>query len=425
MSNFVLDQRPEFSKTGVMQLISNRRIIKCFYMVSRLGDGGLGSVFLCKDVPNEARFHEDHEWPLVAVKIFHPADYEMYELILENIDEMRKKNFPYIAEIFETFYYNPSFENDAKLVLSMRYYEEGDLTKLIYRPQPIPQPTIISMFYQLLMGLRVFHERKQPLIHRDISLDNCLISKIDGESITVVLSDFDTIKEVLYTCSNSKGVGKYEYYAPEVITGIYGSNADIFSLGIVFFELMACQRVTNVYPNGLANVLNLSNQELIHNNLYNILVTRKYDVKLIQLVLSMLKYNQSERHSAAAYISMLENFSKQTNTQNGLFIQFACPHQGCNKKDEKKKKNFAFGVIDFATDILNNFKCEVCGNMISDDNIFNIEAASCVLSAEYCMQNGTEGSLSQHTVGDTQTIVELPVLSQLRFLKFIVAPVQL
>jgi len=47
----------------------------------------------------------------------------------------------------------------------------------------------MSMAIQMMDSVNYLHEHS--ILHRDIKLDNYLISSIDGEEITVKLSDFD------------------------------------------------------------------------------------------------------------------------------------------------------------------------------------------------------------------------------------------
>jgi len=47
----------------------------------------------------------------------------------------------------------------------------------------------MSMAIQMMDSVNYLHEHS--ILHRDIKLDNYLVSSIDGEGITVKLSDFD------------------------------------------------------------------------------------------------------------------------------------------------------------------------------------------------------------------------------------------
>ena len=92
---------------------------------------------------------------------------------------------------------------------------------------------------QMLLALDFFQKKK--VIHRDIKLDNVLINTIEDKAdyeIRVAdfgLAEFNPKDEALFHKCGSPG-----YVAPEVFRGQgYSYNADIFSLGAVFFNLVS------------------------------------------------------------------------------------------------------------------------------------------------------------------------------------------
>jgi serine/threonine protein kinase len=92
---------------------------------------------------------------------------------------------------------------------------------------------------QILLTLDLFKNKK--VVHRDIKLDNILIKSIDEQShiFEIKVADFGLAcltpdDETLYHKCGSPG-----YVAPEIFNGSgYSYNADIFSLGSVFFNLL-------------------------------------------------------------------------------------------------------------------------------------------------------------------------------------------
>ena len=92
-------------------------------------------------------------------------------------------------------------------------------------------------FYCLLKGLKYLHERKNPIIHRDLSDKNVLLLK-DG---TVKISDLgqakllDNRSQFLMTTQP----GTVAYLPPEALKtgGEYTAKVDAFSLGVLILEI--------------------------------------------------------------------------------------------------------------------------------------------------------------------------------------------
>ncbi|MEM9193834.1 MAG: serine/threonine-protein kinase [Myxococcota bacterium] len=92
--------------------------------------------------------------------------------------------------------------------------------------------------------LRDYHGKNVELVHRDVSPQNLLVA---FSGLTLV-TDFGIARAVGRETRTSTGVlkGKLSYMAPEVLrVTVPGPAADIFSLGVVLYELLTSERL---YP---------------------------------------------------------------------------------------------------------------------------------------------------------------------------------
>lgn len=81
---------------------------------------------------------------------------------------------------------------------------------------------------------------KKNLVHRDIKLDNILISKIEDEDkFNVKLGDFGLTTFLKDGEKLNKICGSPSYIAPEILMKVpYDFKSDIFSTGAVFYNLL-------------------------------------------------------------------------------------------------------------------------------------------------------------------------------------------
>lgn len=91
---------------------------------------------------------------------------------------------------------------------------------------------VISVISQILNALAYAHRHK--IIHRDIKPENVILFE-DG---TVRLTDFGIAKIVEKTLVRGEGTGTLGYMAPEQAYGLTSQASDVFSVGILFYEML-------------------------------------------------------------------------------------------------------------------------------------------------------------------------------------------
>src|SRR5204863_1163361 len=137
--------------------------------------------------------------------------------------------------------------------IAMEYVEGVDLRHLIKKAKAlnkkIPSDLVLWILIESLKGLSYAHLRslkdKGPLgiVHRDISPQNILISyegqvKVTDFGIARVISE----KEGFQLPGNLHG--KFGYMSPEQVMGQeIDQRSDIFSAGVVLYEMLTGQRL--------------------------------------------------------------------------------------------------------------------------------------------------------------------------------------
>ena len=116
---------------------------------------------------------------------------------------------------------------------AMEYVEGNDLKNLIAGTGPLPPEQAREISKQVCDALSYAHER--GVVHRDIKPANIMITP-EGR---VVVTDFGIAKAADSTRLTQTGtsMGTPEYMAPEQISGSTDHHSDLYSLGIVLYEI--------------------------------------------------------------------------------------------------------------------------------------------------------------------------------------------
>jgi len=96
---------------------------------------------------------------------------------------------------------------------------------------------------EIIDGLDFLHS--QHVLHRDLKSHNIFVMLDTHGNVTqLAIGDFDSAKRVSKDDKAKTFVGTPDYMAPEVVrhSGSYTKNVDIWSLGMVMYELMTLKR---------------------------------------------------------------------------------------------------------------------------------------------------------------------------------------
>jgi serine/threonine-protein kinase len=204
-----------------------------YVLLERIAAGGMAEVFRAV-LRGAAGFEKP-----VAVKRILPAFGDEPDFVTLFQDEARIASTLAHANIAQVFDFG---EVDGVYYLAMELVSGVDLARLVARlrldGQPMPLPTAAFIVAEAARGLAFAHAARAGLVHRDISPANILVSRA-GE---VKITDFGIAKAVGKVHKTETGVlmGKLRYMSPEQIDGRpVDGRSDVFSLGVVLYELVA------------------------------------------------------------------------------------------------------------------------------------------------------------------------------------------
>ncbi len=203
-------------------------IIAKYKILSKLGSGGMGDVYLCEDAALARQ---------VAVKIMHSVDHSDNDIINRFILEgksLAKLTHPNIVSVFGLG------EENGFLYIAMEHVAGRSLFQLS-RERRLTIREMIAIFSDIAAGLD--HAHSHGIVHRDIKPANILVdmngrAKIIDFGIAKVVGGGGTGPEGIKTKTGAI-IGTLNYIAPELFRGIEPSpGSDIYALGLLFAEML-------------------------------------------------------------------------------------------------------------------------------------------------------------------------------------------
>ena len=200
------------------------------YEISReLGQGAMGTVYLGMD-PSINRE--------VAIKTLNYADIESSELddvksqFFREAEAAGKLSHPNIVTIYDVG------EDHDMAYIAMELLKGKDLTHYCQKESLLSTKRVLGIIASVAEALDYAHN--QGVVHRDIKPANILL--LDKDQVKV--ADFG-IARVMSASSTQTGVifGTPNYMSPEQVAGKkVDGRSDLFSLGVVFYELLSAQK---------------------------------------------------------------------------------------------------------------------------------------------------------------------------------------
>ncbi|MFD2044054.1 Stk1 family PASTA domain-containing Ser/Thr kinase [Ornithinibacillus salinisoli] len=188
-----------------------------------IGGGGMADVYLAKDIIL------DRDVAIKVLRLEYANDEEFIARFDREAQSATSLSHPNIVNIYDVG------EEEQILFMVMEYVDGMTLKEYIQRYGPIDVPEAIDIMKQITSAISHAHEN--GIVHRDIKPQNILMDtyghiKVTDFGIAVALS------ATSLTQTNSI-LGSVHYLSPEQARGgLATKKSDIYSLGIVFFELL-------------------------------------------------------------------------------------------------------------------------------------------------------------------------------------------
>jgi len=200
-----------------------------YEVLSKMGEGGMGAVYKVRH-----RFFDEIRVIKVMQAELEPLP-ELKERFLGEAKRGKQLRHPNLAEVIDF-----SIAADGTSYIVMEYIEGVNLREVLTRTgAPLDYRVVVPIAEQALAALGFLHEKK--FVHRDISPDNFMMIREGDEDPRVKLIDLGIAKSLDATRQLTMAgtfLGKLQYAAPEQFGGQVDGRSDLYSLGIVLYELL-------------------------------------------------------------------------------------------------------------------------------------------------------------------------------------------
>jgi len=325
-----------------------------------IGTGSYGNIFLCRnkiDGKLYARKYMNKDYLKIKLKSLSPIYNEIYfqsRIIHQNIVRLL-----YVKE------------TDDNFDLIMEYANKGNLYNYLIKKTHLDEKESFNFFSQIANAVYFLH--KHDLIHRDIKPENILLF----ENNLCKLCDFGWCTKLNGGLRNTF-CGTPEYISPEIIDKMgYGKEVDVWSLGILLYEMI--HGISPFRPKD--NALNLR-KVLESIKTHNLKFKSDVSEECKDLICHLLDEHVERRYKIEDIFNSkffkkyenrnlvlpLDNYGSDSKEQNNKNIYKNNPKSLSSKKRSFNRENYSF-----KTPVKGNNFIKKIYNGIKTTNINNIK----------------------------------------------------
>ncbi|MDH5671744.1 MAG: protein kinase [Myxococcales bacterium] len=201
-----------------------------FDLLRKLGDGGMGEVYLARDLRSDA---------LVAVKMLRSLKPRSLFLFKQEFRSLADAAHPNLVRLHELFHERSQWFFSMEYVRGVPFDQHVLGDQILQSPRPhfadlvADEAGLRDLMYQITEGVCFLHRR--GIVHRDLKPDNVLVT---AEGRAVIL-DFGLVRRTqsVFVTGDSVVEGTPGYMAPDEFFGHRPTaSGDWYSVGVILYE---------------------------------------------------------------------------------------------------------------------------------------------------------------------------------------------
>jgi len=183
-----------------------------------LGRGKFGNVYLGREKQTQA---------VIALKVIFKRQVEKHDVLKqlrEEVEIQARLKHPRVLRLYGYFH------DEKRVYLVTELAPNGELFKLLQKEKRFDEPQVARWISQIADALAFLH--RYHVVHRDIKPENILLDADNNAKV----ADFGWSTVTAH--KRSTFCGTLDYLAPEMLGESYDHRVDIWSLGVLMFELL-------------------------------------------------------------------------------------------------------------------------------------------------------------------------------------------
>jgi serine/threonine protein kinase len=216
-----------FQASKLLKGVSGGLIFGPFRILTPIGRGGMGTVFLVRDQ------RSDH---LAALKVLPPrlarTEERMVARFRREMDLSRKVSHPHLAWTYDVGEYCGVF------YIAMEYIPGHNLSRLVNLEGPMHWKRAARIGAEIATALD--HAHGEGVIHRDLKPSNVMITPNDHAKVLdlgLAMTHGEVVEDAMVVGGQGYIVGSMDYIAPEQTLDAAGvdGRCDLYSLGCTLY----------------------------------------------------------------------------------------------------------------------------------------------------------------------------------------------
>lgn len=343
------------------------------------------------------------EWAVKVVKLNNEVD---KDALRNEINILKRLHHPQIVRVIA------SYEDKEHMYMIMQLCKGKELYEHLYKEKrEFSEEDVRKIIRGLLRAIAFLHSNF--ITHRDLKLENLLLENAENPG-SLKLCDFGLSTRFKRGEKLQKSLGTIDYVAPEVLDGEYNEKCDLWSVGVICFELL-----TGVSPFHAPTIDETMGKIFDGILIFEDSIWKNFSPHAITFIKSLVKENVDARLSAEQALdhkwladpeqSATGNARLQTNKR--LLLTNMLSFSRCRKMKQTALLSVALGISE--DHIQQEMAAEVFHSM-------DTSKKGSLTRSEFC-NSMIECGISQSDADDLFTRINQSKSGNINFLEFIAA----